>query len=234
MTTRHRQSETDDLLRQGHQNLHDANSISTATVLTAIVSIAALLFSAISLYQTVLKQANLSVFVPDVVSYTRDPNGGYEVVVIPISMVNSGARDGVVSSMALKVRNKQSGQEQEFEASFFAEPGYFSTKEDLQAGSTRPKRPFAPVSVTGRSGASETVRSYPREKASKFVIDKQGTFEFELTSQMQAVDSIDFIDQFAVSKIAPITFTTTLPPVPPYFDGQMMSGQSVRLFGQRN
>jgi len=113
--------------------------------------------SGVSLYQTVLKQAHLHLFVPDTISYTRDPNGSYEVIVVPVTIANSGARDGVISKLQLKVRNADTLHERQFHATFVADKGYFSTKEDYSAGISRPKTAFAPLTVTGRSGYSGTV-----------------------------------------------------------------------------
>ena len=57
-----------------------------------LVSAFALIFSGVSLYETVLKQAHLHVFVPDTIAYTRDPDGGFEVFAVPLTVTNSGAR----------------------------------------------------------------------------------------------------------------------------------------------
>ena len=85
----------------------ETSSISSATVITALASFIALIFSGISLYQTVLKRAEVRVFVPETVSYTRDPNGSFEVLAVPVTVINSGARDGVVVSMQLKIKNQE-------------------------------------------------------------------------------------------------------------------------------
>ena len=73
-------------------------------MMAIIVSALALIFSAVSLYQTVIKQAQLHVYLPDTINYTRDPDGSFEVFVLPITVSNSGARDGLVSAMKLEVR----------------------------------------------------------------------------------------------------------------------------------
>jgi len=100
-----------------------------------LASALALSFSGISLYQTVIKQAHLNMFVPDTISYTRDPEGSFEMFAVPLTVSNSGARDGIVSSVKLEVRNSASGVKQTLEASYFAGPDYFSTKEDPSTGS---------------------------------------------------------------------------------------------------
>ncbi|MCH9766081.1 MAG: hypothetical protein K0U34_08835 [Alphaproteobacteria bacterium] len=205
-------------------------SLGTGTVLTALVSGLALLFSAFSLYQTVLKQAELHLFVPETIGYTRDPNGSFEVLVVPITVANSGARDGIVSSLQLTVRNVETKRERTFAASFFAEPGYFSTKEDYREGKTRPKTPFAPLTVAGRSGYSGTVLFYPREYSEDRVVAAAGKFELKLSARMQTVEQMGVLDRLWATKLSPITFKADLPRVSQFFSGQMLSGKSVRLF----
>jgi hypothetical protein len=67
--------------------------------ITAIGTVVALVFSAFSLWETSLKQADLSVFATGVVTYERDqsddirtqPSGGFEVLAVPITIANGGA-----------------------------------------------------------------------------------------------------------------------------------------------
>lgn len=201
-----------------------------ATYSTILVSLFALVMSGVSLYQTVLKQANLHLFVPDTVAYTRDPNGGYEVLVVPVTIANSGARDGVVSTLRLKVRDLETSREREFRATYFADQGYFSTKENIQTGVSRPKRAFAPITVAGRGSYSATVLFYPRAYSKQRVVRKGGRFDVSLSATVQSVEKVDVVDAFFQTSIAPITFTATLPPVARFFDGQIMTGYSARLF----
>jgi hypothetical protein len=66
---------------------------SKGTRLATLVSAFAFAFSAVSFYETVLKQAYLKMYVTDTLSYTRDPYGGYEVVALPVTVANSGATE---------------------------------------------------------------------------------------------------------------------------------------------
>ena len=116
--------------------------------LTAIVvSGLALIFSGISLYQTVIKQAQLHIFLPDTVNYTRDPDGSFEVFVLPITVSNTGARDGVLSAMKLEVRNIDTGKTKTLHASYFTAPGTF------------PQRRTSSTTRSGRSRRSHPCRS---------------------------------------------------------------------------
>ena len=100
----------------------------------------------------------MHVNLPDTLNCTPDSDGNFEVFVIPITVSNSGARDGLVSTMKLEVRNRDTGSTKTLHASYFTSPGYFSTKEDITNHQRRPKSPFEPLSVAGR--ASKTILFY--------------------------------------------------------------------------
>lgn len=212
------------------QTAREVASFGTATILTGIVSLIALAFSGLSLYETVLKQANLHLYVPDTIAYTRDPNGSFEVIVLPVTVANSGARDGVVSALKLQVKNEATGRTREFSASFIAAPGYFSTKEDYTKGQSRPKSAFAPLSIPGRSAFTGTLLFYPKDFSKERVIPGAGKFSMTLAATMDAVQDLGTIDRFWSTDIDPVDFIANLPTVSRYFDAQAMTGRSVRLF----
>ena len=148
----------------------DSNDIATHAILhahgavTTIVSAVALLFSAYSLWETSLKQADLSVYVTGIVSYGRDtsdgisvqPPGGFEVLAVPVTVANGGARDAPVLSLQLNVRNPKTGLSARFEATYTADAAYFVT-----GGDKRPKTPFSALVIAGRTAWTGTVLFYP-------------------------------------------------------------------------
>ena len=77
--------------------------------ITAIGTVVALVFSAFNLWETSLKQAELTPYITGVVTYERDrtanlsvqPDGGFEVLAVPITIANSGAREGAILSLQL-------------------------------------------------------------------------------------------------------------------------------------
>ena len=190
----------------------------------------ALLFSGVSLYQTVLKQAELHVFVPDTIAYTRDPDGGFEVFAVPLTVSNSGARDGVVSALKLEVHNMTTGMKQTLEASYFPGEAYFSTKEDAANDQRRPKTPFAPLSVTGRGSLTTTVLFYARKNEEKRLVPGQGRYELVLRAETAAAQTLGALDSLWSTDIAPLKVVYELPPVSQYFEGRMYSGNSERMF----
>ncbi len=72
-----------------------------ATMLSAL----ALGFSGLSFYESVMKTADLEVYVPPVIHYARDQGGDVEQFAIPLTIVNAGARTGTVISMELNVES---------------------------------------------------------------------------------------------------------------------------------
>ena len=70
-----------------------------ATILSAV----ALGFSGFSYYDSSLKTADLTIYVPPMIHYGRD--GEADVFNIPITIANEGARNGTVLTMELDVQN---------------------------------------------------------------------------------------------------------------------------------
>jgi len=130
----------------------------------AIISATALFFSAYSLWETSLKQADLGVYATGVISYGRDisddasiqPPGGFEVLAVPVTIANGGARDGVVLSLRLDVKNPRTGLSARFDGTYSADAAYF-----VDARGKRPKAPFNALVIAGRSAWTGTVIFYP-------------------------------------------------------------------------
>jgi hypothetical protein len=190
----------------------------------------ALIFSGVSLYETVVKQAHLHLAVPDTIAYTRDPYGSFEVFVVPLTVSNSGARDGIVTSLKLEIRNTATGAKQTLEASYVAAPEYFSTKEDAGSNVRRPKTLFAPISVAGRDSVTATVLFYGRQYVEQRVVPGQGRYELLLTATARPTEGLGALDSLWLTDIAPQQFVYELPQVSRLFDGQMASGYFERMF----
>jgi len=130
----------------------------------AIISAIALLFSAYSLWETSLKQADLNVYATGVISYARDtsddasiqPSGGFEVLAVPVTIANGGARDGAILSLQLDVKNPRTGLTARFDGTYIADAAYFS-----DTRGKRPKTPFNALVIAGRSAWTGTIIFYP-------------------------------------------------------------------------
>jgi hypothetical protein len=138
---------------------------SGGSLVATIVSALALAFSAFSLWETSLKQAELSVHVPGVVTYARDttpsedimPSGGFEVLAVPVTIANGGARDAAVVALMLDVKNVKTGLSARFEGTYTAEPSYFNP----DPKTVRQKMPFSALVIAGRTAWRGTIVFYP-------------------------------------------------------------------------
>jgi len=134
--------------------------------ITAIGTVVALGFSAFSLWETSLKQADLTPYVTGVLAYERDqtadvgtlPSGGFEVLAVPITIANSGARDGAVLAMQLEAKNLATGLTARFQATYTVDANYFAV---TGRSAKRPKTPFSALVIAGRSAWTGTALFYP-------------------------------------------------------------------------
>jgi hypothetical protein len=132
--------------------------------LTSVLTAIAVVFSGYSLWETSLKQADLRMYVTGIVSYLRDtasdeylqPQGGFEVLAVPVTISNGGARDGAVLSLQLDVKNASTGLTARFEGTYTADATYF-----VATAAKRPKTPLSALVIAGRSSWTGTVLFYP-------------------------------------------------------------------------
>jgi hypothetical protein len=176
---------------------HGSHGGMFATVLSAV----ALIFSGLSYYETSLKAADLSVYVPPMIHYARD---GADVFNIPITISNDGAQAGTVLSMTLDAENldpKAERKKATFRSVFL---GDFPRDENAVL------RSFAPMSVPGHGTVTETVRFYNMgEQMPLLVIDK-GDFRFTLTVETAKADS-GLIERLTATEVKPLIFDLNLP-----------------------
>jgi hypothetical protein len=156
--------------------------------LATLVSAFAFAFSAVSFYETVLKRPHLHVYVTDTLAYTRDPWGAYEVVAVPVTIANSGARDGAVITLELDVKNLDTGKVEVFTSAYTADAQYFAGTDDVARRIKRPKSPFAPLSITGRGSFAGTVLFYSPEGRDQKLIEPNSKVELTLRILMPAAD----------------------------------------------
>ena len=157
--------------------------------LATLVSAFAFAFSAVSFYETVLKQPRLRIYVTDTLAYTRDPWGGYEVIAVPVTIANSGARDGAVITLELDVKNLESGKVERFASAYTADAQYFAGSDDVARRIKRPKLPFAPLSISGRGAFAGTILFYSPEGREQKLIEPNAKVEMTLRASMPAADS---------------------------------------------
>jgi len=142
----------------------------------------ALLGSVVSMWETTIRQAEVGLHVSDNIYFTRDPWGSYEVLVIPVTLANRGARYGTVLTLSLDVKNLTTNQSKRFKSTYTADGTWFGGRDDVSANIRRPKVPFAPVSVAGRGAFTGTLLFYPADDPEKKVVDSNSKIEMTLTA----------------------------------------------------
>jgi hypothetical protein len=143
----------------------------------AILSAIALAFSGYSLWETSLKQADVQIFVPPVIQYASPyQNSNFEMIAVPVTLTNEGARTATILSMQLAVTDPRSKQTKQFYAADFGR----WTMERTRSGAYEP---FAPISLAGRTSRTEQVLFYTRGEDQKpnELIREIGPYNFELT-----------------------------------------------------
>lgn len=192
--------------------------------MTATVSGMALLASGLSLWESTLKQPDIKIYVSENIQYTRDPYGSYEVMVVPVTIANGGARDGAILSLQLDVKNAATSQTTRFRSAYMADAQYFGSRDDVAARLKRPKLPFAPLSVAGRSAFTGTVLFYGPDPREKKQVEPMSTLEMTLTVVMPTADG--WLDRLLGAPPLPATVKAE---VPNFLPGALLSGDNAPL-----
>lgn len=185
-------------------------SIFSGGALTGLASGVALIFSAISLYETVLRQPELSVYVPPVIHYTRESGG--EVFALPVTIANRGARDGTVLSLELTAKSKTRPDGKTFYSAYSAGSGYFersrlerSATGGLQITKQRPKVPFAPLAIAGRESYSGTLLFFAKDAEFPMLVSEEGEFDLVLRLNNR-FDDLGWLDRLWQPQSRPVAF----------------------------
>ena len=115
-------------------------------------SVTALIFSVYSLYETVIKQADLHIYQPPLIYMYRE--NFRDVFAIPITLSNVGTRHGTVLSFDLEVIQPQTLKSTKFQSLHFGELP------------KRNSRLFTPITVAGRSSFTDVVLFYALSRGS--------------------------------------------------------------------
>jgi hypothetical protein len=192
--------------------------------IAAFMSGVALLGSGVSLWETTLKQPQIDLYVSENIQYTRDPYGSFEVLAIPITIVNGGARDGAVLSMQLEVKNTTTGRTEKFRSAYRADATYFGSREDFAARVKRPKVPFAPLSVGGRSAFTGTILFYRTEGDDKNLIEPSSALE--MTLSLVIPPPSNRLDKMLTELPPPVMVKAQ---VPSFYPGALLTGDNAPL-----
>jgi hypothetical protein len=156
-----------------------------------VVSAIALAFSAYSLWETSLKAPDVRVFVPPVIHYASPyNNSNFEVVSIPVTLTNEGARTGTVLGIELEVSE---GAGKETKRFYAADIGRWS----MERTRALAYQHFAPVALAGRTSRTDNILFYPKGEAEKpqQVVREGADMNFKLTVEIAEPDDWGFLDR---------------------------------------
>jgi hypothetical protein len=174
--------------------------------IATLVALIALLFSAYSLWETSLKRPDVRIFVPPVIQFSAPyNNSNFEMIAIPVTFANEGARTGTVLSMELTVTDPRTSQTKYFYAADFGR----WTMEKTRSGAYQP---FAPISLAGRSSRTETVLFYTRgdDQKPEQIIHEVGPYQFRLTLEQAVADDLGPVDEWLASRPVSVSFEREL------------------------
>ena len=177
-------------------------------------SCVALAFSGYSFYETVVKQPELRIYQPPLIYMYRQ--AFRDVFAVPITISNDGARRGTVLSFDLEVTQRETGKTMKFQNLEFGEK--------LDASS----RLFTPISVAGRSSATEVVLFHATATGS--FVETTGPVKLPLRFALKMnVDTTG--DWIAPRQPAPVVFEMTASHIASF--NQMESGRPTALHDAR-
>lgn len=191
---------------------------------SSVGSAVALAASGVSLWETVLKQPQLKVYVGESISYTRDPYGSFEVFAVPITVMNAGAQSGALMSMRLELANQATGDKDNFESAYTADGTWFAGSDNLTNRTKRPKSPFAPLSIAGRSTWSGTILFYSGEPREKKIAEPKSRVSARLAFISPMPEG--WLDRTFYSRLPEVAMTFD---VPNYLPGALLSGDVARV-----
>lgn len=185
---------------------------------TALLSCFALIFSGLSLYETVLKRASLKIYVPPVVHYARDGSGDRELFAIPITISNQGARDAAVTSIRMEVEPVGASERKprEFFSAYFIDAAFFAKSKGFNRATKtfdrnpRPKLPFAPIAVAGRDAYTGTILFNVVGNTFPQAVSETGDYTLTLRLETELNEGLGPVDKFLTTRVKPITLTVRL------------------------
>ncbi len=172
-----------------------------------LISVLAFVFSGFSYYESAMKHAELSVYVPPVIHYGRDGGGDTELFAIPVTITNSGARTGTVLSMELEVERLGEGEKDTPRTKRY----YGAYLGEHPRNSDAIHRAFAPASLAARQSWSETIRFYPAGNPLPRLVQDAGEYRFTLRLNLAEPADAGWWDRLWLARVAPATFTLRLP-----------------------
>lgn len=163
------------------------------------ISLVSLVFSGISLYETVLRQPRLMIFTGCNWQYGRGPGSYDEYFVIPVTIANDGARSGTV--LAIELAMDKGGL-----------PKMFSGNFTVAGLDDRSRQLFAPLTVSGRNSATASIVFTQRARTNPPLFDSDSRYRARARLKLRtAVDiSYGYIDRLFAGPPPEARFETLL------------------------
>jgi hypothetical protein len=177
------------------------------------LSLIALAFSGISLYETVLKQARPAIYVSDIMLFGRKEMAGeyIDAIVLPVTIANHGSRDTVVTKLRLAVQMKGTANVRTMSSQYSGE-------------TPTAQRLFTPVPIAGHNSSAGGVVFMPSDDLGHFF--KKGVFEFCLSIETATGDYPTISSWLPASRPSSLGFETRFPDLA---EGQLIQGGVLTL-----
>jgi hypothetical protein len=196
--------------------------IVSAAAISTLLSMAAVGFSAFSLWETRLKAPDLRMFVPPVIEYSAPyQNSNFEMIAVPITIANEGARAGTVLALELAVTDPKTNQTKLFYSANFGRWAMERTRSNAY-------QPFAPIVLAGYSSKTETVQFFTRgeEQQPPQIIRETQAYQFTLKLDQAIVQDLGPIDRMLVRGPVSISFERLLR----YYDARAFNAGTLPLY----
>ncbi len=184
---------------------HAASAGGSGGQFAAAISALALIFSGYSLWDSSLKAPDIKVFVPPVTQYSSPyQNSNFEVIEVPVTLLNDGGRTGTVLSIELAATNPKTKETKHFYA---ADLGRW-TMDKARAGFDH----FAPIPLAGKASRTESILFYPKspEEKPEQLIHEPGIYEFKLKIDEARADDFGFLDRLWPSQATEVSYKAEL------------------------
>jgi hypothetical protein len=139
------------------------------------ISLLALSVSIMNLYIASLRAPQVEMRVAPYIRHGIDDTSGNEAFLVPLTMVNSGARATSILSLEMTIRHVPSGDEKTLYGQYF-------TEERTRLGEL-----FSPIGLSGYSDVSRTVAFYPLGEQTDRILNSPGLYEFQITALISNV-----------------------------------------------
>lgn len=181
------------------------HAVNSGGQFAAVISALALVFSGYSLWDSSLKGPDIKIFIPPVTQYSSPhQNSNFEVIEVPVTLLNDGGRTGTVLSMELDATNPKTKETKHFYAADFGR----WTMDKARAGFDH----FAPIPLAGKASRTESVLFYPKspEEKPEQLIREPGVYDFKLKIDEARAEELGFLDRFWRPKSTDVSYKSEL------------------------